>query len=129
MASCAKNRYLYIIGRTKNVIVAASGENIYPEEVENKLNEHEAVLESLVLEVGGQLTARVFLNPEYLEKHYHPDKTGSVNYQRNLNLLLEEIKTAANLNLSAFSRIKKIVQQREPFEKTATQKIKRFLYQ
>ena len=124
-----KNRYLYIIGRSKNVIVAASGENIYPEDVESKLNEHEAVLESLVLDVGGQLTARVFLNPEYLEKHYHPDKLGSADYQRHLNLLLEEIKTAANQNLSTFSRVKKVIEQREPFEKTATQKIKRFLYQ
>ncbi len=124
-----KNRYLYIIGRSKNVIVAASGENIYPEEVESKLNEHEAVLESLVLEVGEQLTARVFLNPEYLEKHYHPDKLGSADYQRHLNILLEEIKTMANQNLSTFSRVKKVIEQREPFEKTATQKIKRFLYQ
>ncbi|MCB5284821.1 MAG: AMP-binding protein [Candidatus Cloacimonetes bacterium] len=124
-----KNRYLYIIGRSKNVIVAASGENIYPEDVESKLNEHEAVLESLVLDVGGQLTARVFLNPEYLEKHYHPDKLGSADYQRHLNILLEEIKTAANQNLSTFSRVKKVIEQREPFEKTATQKIKRFLYQ
>ncbi len=124
-----KNHYLYIIGRSKNVIVAASGENIYPEDVESKLNEHEAVLESLVLDVGGQLTARVFLNPEYLEKHYHPDKLGSADYQRHLNILLEEIKTAANQNLSTFSRVKKVIEQREPFEKTATQKIKRFLYQ
>lgn len=124
-----KNRYLYIIGRSKNVIVAASGENIYPEDVESKLNEHEAVLESLVLDVGGQLTARVFLNPEYLEKHYHPDKLGSADYQRHLNILLEEIKTTANQNLSTFSRVKKVIEQREPFEKTATQKIKRFLYQ
>ncbi len=124
-----KNRYLYIIGRCKNVIVAASGENIYPEGVESKLNEHGAVIESLVLEVGGQITARVVLNPEYLEKHYHPDKLGSAEYQRHIHILLEEIKTEANQNLSSFSRILKIVEQREPFEKTATQKIKRFLYQ
>ncbi|MDD4223522.1 MAG: AMP-binding protein [Candidatus Cloacimonetes bacterium] len=124
-----KNRYLYIIGRCKNVIVAASGENIYPEAVENKLNEHEAVLESLVLDSGGQLTARVFLNPEYMEKHHHPEKLGSGEYQRHVQILLEEIKTEANQGLSTFSRIKKIIEQREPFEKTATQKIKRFLYQ
>lgn len=124
-----KNRYLYIIGRCKNVIVAASGENIYPEEVENKINEHEAVLESLVLDLNGQLTARIFLNPEYIEKRYHPDKMGSSEYQRQINILLEEIRTQANQNLSSFSRVKKIVEQQEPFDKTATQKIKRFLYQ
>jgi long-chain acyl-CoA synthetase len=124
-----KNRYLYIIGRSKNVIVAASGENIYPEEIENRLNEHEAVLESLVLDTGGQLTARVFLNPEYLEKHYHPEKLGSSAYERHIKVLLEEIRATANQNLSSFSRVHKIVEQKEPFEKTATQKIKRFLYQ
>ncbi len=124
-----KNRYLYIIGRCKNVIVAASGENIYPEEVENRINENEAVLESLVLSVADQITARVFLNPEYLEKHFHPQKMGSAEYARHIQILLEEIKTNANQNLSVFSRIIKISEQHEPFEKTATQKIKRFLYQ
>lgn len=124
-----KKRYLYIIGRTKNVIVAASGENIYPEEVENQLNEHAAVLESLVLDVGGRLTGRVFLNPEYMEKHFHPNRIGSAEYQKQVNNLLEEIRSQANQNLSSFSRLSRLVEQREPFEKTATQKIKRFLYQ
>ncbi|MCB5224584.1 MAG: AMP-binding protein [Candidatus Cloacimonadaceae bacterium] len=124
-----KKRYLYIIGRSKNVIVAASGENIYPEEVESKLNEHEAVLESLVLDVGGVLTARVFLSPEYLEKHHHTNRITSAKYKKQVDALLDEIKSQANENLSSFSRIKHIVEQREPFEKTATQKIKRFLYQ
>ncbi len=124
-----KGQYLYIIGRSKNVIVAASGENIYPEEVEAKLNEQEAVLESLVLDSGGQITARVFLNYEYLENHYHLDKIGSVPAEKLIQKLLEDIRAHANQNLSSFSRIHKISEQKEPFEKTATQKIKRFLYQ
>lgn len=124
-----KGRDLYIFGRSKNVIVASSGENIYPEEIESKLNEHEAVLESLALESGGQIVARVFLNPEYLEKHLHLDKMGSLASEPAIQRLLEEIKAQANQNLSAFSRIRKISEQKEPFEKTATQKIKRFLYQ
>jgi len=124
-----KKRYLYIIGCSKNVIVAASGENIYPEEVENKLNEHEAVLESLVLDVGGVLTARVFLSPEYLEKHHHTSRLTSAKHKKLVDALLDEIKSQANQNLSSFSRIKRIIEQQEPFEKTATQKIKRFLYQ
>lgn len=111
------------------MIVASSGENIYPEEIESKLNEHEAVLESLALESGGQIVARVFLNPEYLEKHLHLDKMGSLASEPAIQRLLEEIKAQANHNLSAFSRIRKISEQKEPFEKTATQKIKRFLYQ
>ena len=124
-----KGRDLYIFGHSKNVIVASSGENIYPEEIESKLNEHEAVLESLALESGGQIVARVFLNPEYMEKHLHLDKMGSLASEPAIQRLLEEIKAQANQNLSAFSRIRKISEQKEPFEKTATQKIKRFLYQ
>ncbi|MBW6514658.1 MAG: AMP-binding protein [Candidatus Syntrophosphaera sp.] len=124
-----KDRNLYIIGRSKNVIVAASGENIYPEEVEARVNEHEAVLESLVFDSGGQITSRAFLNYEYLDSHYHLDKMGSVPAEKLIQNLLEEIRAHANQNLSSFSRIHKIVEQKEPFEKTATQKIKRFLYQ
>jgi len=97
--------------------------------VENKLNEHEAVLESLVLDVGGVLTARVFLSPEYLEKHHHTSRLTSAKHKKLVDALLDEIKSQANQNLSSFSRIKRIIEQQEPFEKTATQKIKRFLYQ
>lgn len=124
-----RKNYLYIIGRSKNVIVAASGENIYPEEIENKLNEHEAVLESLVLESAGQIVARVFLNAEYLEKHHHLDKLGGSAAENLIQRILTEIRSQTNQNLAVFSRIHKIIEQKEPFEKTATQKIKRFLYQ
>lgn len=124
-----KGRYLYIVGRSKNVIVSSSGENIYPEEVETRLNEHEAVLESLVFSSGGQIQARVYLNPEYLEHHYNLEKLGSREAGRIIKHLLEEIRIQANEKLSSFSRIQKIVEQTEPFEKTATQKIKRYLYQ
>ncbi len=124
-----KGRDLYIIGRSKNVIVAASGENIYPEEIEAKLNEHEAVLESLVLESGGQIVARVFLNQEYLEKQHHLDKMGSTLGEKLVSGLVEDIRARTNQNLASFSRVHKIIEQMEPFEKTATQKIKRFLYQ
>jgi long-chain acyl-CoA synthetase len=54
---------------------------------------------------------------------------GSLASEPAIQRLLEEIKAQANQNLSAFSRIRKISEQKEPFEKTATQKIKRFLYQ
>ena len=124
-----KQRDLYIIGRSKNVIVAASGENIYPEEVEARLNEQEAVLESLVLESSGRILGRVYLNYEFLESHYHLEKLGGPAAEKLVLNLLEEIRQQANRNLSSFSRIHKLTEQKEPFEKTATQKIKRFLYQ
>jgi len=124
-----KNGYLYIIGRGKNVIVASSGENIYPEEIEAKLNEHPAVLESLVVESAGQITAKIFLNSEYLESHHNLGKISNSQAQALITRILEEIRAQANQNLSSFSRINKIFEQTEPFEKTPTQKIKRFLYQ
>lgn len=124
-----KGRDLYIIGRCKNVIVAASGENIYPEEIESRINEHEAVLESLVYETGGQITARVFLNYEWLENHHHLEKMGGVAADKFILRLLEEIRDYINQNVASFSRVHRIIEQKEPFDKTATQKIKRFLYQ
>lgn len=124
-----KGKYLYIIGRSKNVIVASSGENIYPEEVEARINESEYVLESLVMESAGQITARVFLNYEYLETHHHIGRLGSADAESLIARLLDEIKAQANQNLSSFSRVQRINEQKEPFEKTPTQKIKRFLYQ
>ncbi len=121
--------YLYIKGRSKNVIVAATGENIYPEEIETKLCENESVLEALVFESGGQIVARVYLNRELLDKIHHLDKMSSLTSEKFLSGLLEEIKNQVNRNVAAFSRIHRIVEQKEPFEKTPTQKIKRFLYQ
>lgn len=124
-----KHNYLYIKGRIKNVIVAASGENVYPEEIEAKINEHETVLESMVYDSGGQIVARVFLNYEVLDKTYNFTKMSVVQSEKVLEKLLSEIKAHVNANVASFSRIHKIIEQKEPFEKTPTQKIKRFLYQ
>jgi long-chain acyl-CoA synthetase len=121
--------YLYIKGRSKNVIVAATGENIYPEELETRLCEQESVLEALVHESGGQIAARVFLNREYLDKAHHLDRMSSVAAEKLVQSLLEEIRAHVNQNVASFSRIHRITEQKEPFEKTPTQKIKRFLYQ
>lgn len=124
-----KDRYLYIKGRIKNVIIAATGENIYPEEIEAKINERESVLESLVYESNGQIVARVFLNYEYLETHHSISKMSTPQADKFVSKMLEDIRTSVNQNVASFSRIHKIVEQKEPFEKTPTQKIKRFLYQ
>ena len=124
-----KKNYLYIKGRIKNVIVGPSGENIYPEELEARINEQENVLESLVYESQGKIIARVFLNYEYLDKAFGVQKMGGLQAEKEILRVLENLRSDINKNVSAFSRIHKIIEQKEPFEKTPTQKIKRFLYQ
>jgi len=120
--------YLYIKGRSKNVIIGPSGENIYPEELEAVLNEQEAVLESLVYETQGKLTARVYLNSEYLDKVHGLDKLSSHLAEKLVAHVLENVRQQVNRSVSSFSVIHRIIRQTEPFEKTPTQKIKRFLY-
>jgi len=124
-----KDNYLYIKGRSKNVIVASTGENIYPEEIEAKLNENGNVLESLVYESNGLIVARVFLNYETLEAQHGIGKMNSMQGERFIRKLLDDLRTEVNHNVASFSRVHKIIEQKEPFEKTPTQKIKRFLYQ
>lgn len=124
-----KQNYLYIKGRLKNVIVGASGENIYPEELEAKINENELVLESLVYELEGKICAKVFLNYEIIDKLYGISKMSSVSAEKHIKSLLEDIRKKVNQNVASFSVIHRIAEQKEPFEKTPTKKIKRFLYQ
>jgi long-chain acyl-CoA synthetase len=121
--------YLYIKGRIKNVIIGSSGENIYPEELEAIINQQGNVLESLVYETEGTIAAKVYLNYEQIDKTIGIDKMSSVQAERQIKIILENIRAHVNKNVSAFSKINRIVEQKEPFEKTPTQKIKRFLYQ
>jgi len=124
-----KKNYLYIKGRIKNVIVGPKGENIYAEELEAKLNEAETVLESMVYESEGHIIARVYLNYEILETQHNMSKLSSIQAEKIIEKHLLELRTHLNANVAAFSKVHKIIEQKEPFEKTPTQKIKRFLYQ
>jgi len=119
-----KHGYLYIKGRSKNMILGPNGENIYPEEIEATLNEMEEVVESLVYLRDGKLTAKVCLNYEVLDSRFSAQK---LNPDR-IEALLEELRQTVNQNVSSFSRIHRMLEQPEPFEKTPTQKIKRYLY-
>lgn len=120
---------LYIRGRIKNTIVGASGENIYPEEIESLINRMEYVLESLVIEKKGKLVALVHLNMEELEKKYQSMKSEAVLYiNEKTDEILRDIQLKVNIELNKFSQIQRVILQPNPFEKTPTQKIKRFLY-
>jgi len=120
---------LYIKGRIKNMIIGSSGENIYPEEIESVINRMEYVLESLVVQQKGRLVALVYLNMEELEQKYQDMKTEAVSFfNEKTDEILKEIQRKVNEELNKFSQIQRIVLQPNPFEKTPTQKIKRFLY-
>jgi long-chain acyl-CoA synthetase len=120
---------LYIKGRLKNMIVGASGENIYPEEIESVINNFRFVAESLVIQQKGKLVAYVHLNMEELEKKYHLLKEDMTRqFDDKKEELLAELQEYVNSKVNKFSQINKVVLQPVPFQKTATLKIKRFLY-
>ena len=124
-----KSGFLYIKGRIKNMIVGASGENIYPEEIESVINRMEYVLESLVVQQKGRLVAMVHLNMEEIEIRFIQLKEEALHkFNANLDEILDEIQQKVNEEVNKFSRIQQVVLQPLPFEKTPTQKIKRFLY-
>ncbi|PLX22672.1 MAG: AMP-dependent synthetase [Marinilabiliales bacterium] len=124
-----KDNYLYLKGRIKNMIVGSSGENIYPEEIESVINNFKYVLESIVIEKKGKLIALVHFNHEELEKQFHHLKDEAVHIaKKKVDELKEELHAYINSKVNKFSRINAVIPQSNPFEKTATQKIKRYLY-
>ena len=123
-----RSGYLYIKGRLKNLILGPSGKNIYPEEIESTINEFDIVVESLVFQEENQLAARVHLNYEELDKLFSRVQLTESQIRERMRTLLDDLRRQINARLASFSRIQKLVEQREPFEKTPTQKIKRHLY-
>jgi len=129
LGSLDENGYLYIKGRLKNMIVGSSGENIYPEEIESVINNFRFVLESVVVQQKGKLVALVHFNKEELETRYqHLKEEITDNIEHKMEELRIELQTYVNARVNKFSQLKAIVVHIEPFEKTATQKIKRFVY-
>lgn len=118
--------YLYIKGRLSNMILGPSGENIYPEEIENVLNSHALVNDSLVREDNmGKLVAIVYFNREELERKY---KTMKEELGIRMENIKHELLAYVNSKVNRFSKISTVIEQKDEFEKTPTHKIKRFLY-
>jgi len=115
-----KNQNLFIRGRNKNMILSASGQNIYPEEIEDKLNSMEGVVESVVVEREGKLVGLVF--PEW-EKEGRAEMLG-----RTIKELMNENLEKLNKALPNFSKVSTIELVQKEFEKTPKKSIKRFLY-
>lgn len=120
------NGYLYIKGRLKNVIVGPSGENIYPEEIEAVLQQSPYVLESLVFQQDDRLAARIHLDGTRIDEEF--GSLPALEMQQRVLKLLEGIRQEVNGRLASFSKLAKVIEQTEPFDKTPTHKIKRYLY-
>jgi long-chain acyl-CoA synthetase len=130
---------LYIKGRMKNTIVGASGENIYPEDIETIINNHQFVVESLVLEEDGFLVAKILVDLDYLEKSIEHLKSviedkkemgrkAIKSLDEKQHIWAQNFVKELNTKLNRTSQLKRVDLMKEPFEKTASQKIKRFLY-
>jgi long-chain acyl-CoA synthetase len=127
-------------GRLKNMIVGANGENIYPEEIESLINNFNFVVESIVLEKKGKLVALVHFNREELEQrvraltsqisHRMDEKIDEITHKVDeaIDELASELKQYINTRVNKFSQIQLLIVHPDPFQKTATQKIKRYLY-
>ncbi len=145
-----KKGRLYIKGRLTNMILGPSGENIYPEEIESVINGHSMVEESLVTEYKGKLVALVHFSPEKIKalneakedalnayyetkgqlvKSYEEKKEEAVRiFNEKIEQLKKEVSDYVNARVNKFSKISVVVDHPKQFEKTATQKIKRYLY-
>ena len=112
-----KKNNIFIKGRNKTMILGASGQNIYPEEIEGKLNDMEGVVESVVVEREGKLIALVF-----------PDYEGELRFRQTIPELMRENLRKLNEKLPKYAQIFKIELKEDEFEKTPKRSIKRFLY-
>jgi long-chain acyl-CoA synthetase len=136
LGSLDNSNNLFIKGRLKNMIVGSSGENIYPEEIESIINNFRFVVESLVVQQKGKLVALVHINMEELEKKYQILKQDMTRQKLDMTRQVEdrvdevltELQLYVNSQVNKFSQIQKVVLQPVPFQKTATLKIKRFMY-
>ena len=119
-------------GRLKSMIVGPSGENIYPEEIESLINKFEFVEESVVIEEKGRLVALVNFNMEDLEnklKEMRSDVSIKIeDLEEKVSELMDDLKEYINSKVSNSSKLQDIRHHMEPFKKTATKKIKRYLY-
>ncbi len=115
------NGNVFIKGRSKNMLLGASGQNIYPEEIEDKLNSMTLVNESIVIQKGDRLVALVY--PDY-------DEAKAMAFtDHDLETIMEENRQKVNADLPTYCKISSIKLHTEEFEKTPKKSIKRYLYQ
>ena len=126
----AEDGWIFIKGRLKNMIVGPSGENIYPEDIEEVLNSNRFVAESVVTEEDGKLIALVHFDTTALEETYDEFKHKMATSAEQVQLKMEEIKREVmeyvNSKVNRFSKITKVIDNEGEFEKTPTKKIRRY---
>ena len=119
LGTMSADGHIFILGRIKNMLLGPSGQNIYPEEIEDQLNSMPMVSESLIVQRDNKLVALVY-----------PDKDEVVNFEADeLKAVMEQNRTELNQHLPQYSRITEIQLQKEEFAKTPKKSIKRYLYQ
>ena len=116
-----KDGYLFIKGRSKNMILGPSGQNIYPEEIEDRLNALPYVSESLVVEKDGKLVALVYPDYEQAKKDKVSDEA--------LKKIMDDNRKLLNTMIPAYSQVARLKIRETEFEKTPKRSIKRYLYQ
>ena len=112
--------FIYIRGRNKNMILGPSGQNIYPEEIEQRLNNLPYVSESIVVEKSGKLVALIYPDIELATKE------GVIS---DIEKVMDDNINELNKELPAYSQITKAIIHYQEFEKTPKRSIKRYLYQ
>ena len=112
-----KKGNIFIKGRSKNMILSANGQNIYPEEIEAAVNNQPYVIESVVIDRGASLVALVYLDSEKI-------KAEGVDTAAQMDILKAEV----NKSMPSYSKIGKVEVMDQPFEKTPKMSIKRFMY-
>jgi long-chain acyl-CoA synthetase len=124
LACVDENGKYYIKGRLSNMILGASGENIYPEEIEQVINGIDNVNESIIIERGGKLVALVNFNEDAIDW----DQQGEEEFLKKVEEYKEKVLSIVNKNVNRTSKVSSVEVFKEPFEKTATKKIRRFKY-
>ena len=123
-----ENGYLYITGRCKSVIVTKNGKNIYPEEVEYYLNDNPLVSESLVLGIHKEdndetyINAQIYPNIEAIAEYLK----SSVPTKSEIKKVISDVVSSVNKKLPNYKHIKGVIIRDKEFEKTTTQKVKRY---
>lgn len=115
------NNFIYIRGRSKNMLLGPSGQNIYPEEIEAKLSSQHFILECVVVERDSKLVALVYPDYESLQIHHQ-------NKPEEIDRIMEEYRVKVNKELAKYSQVSRIELVEDEFEKTPKRNIKRYLY-